>query len=113
MRVYHPYHQGWTIDLIAWPVERPNKWATRFKRATLFLIRRLAPAFNGGSDPFFVHRTPNDLSAVSSRIIGLSDADESDDRGPRFTDPYSDALKQSARSIEERSEDAACYMPRC
>jgi hypothetical protein len=61
MRVYHPYHQGWTIDPIAWPVERPNKWATRFKRATLFLIRRLAPAFNGGSDPFFVHRTPNDL----------------------------------------------------
>jgi hypothetical protein len=53
------------------------------------------------------------FSAVSSRIIGLSDADESDDRGPRFTDPYSDALKQSARSIEERSEDDACYMPRC
>ena len=51
--------------------------------------------------------------SFSSRIIGLSDADESDDRGPRFTDPYSDALKQSARSIEERSEDDACYMPRC
>jgi hypothetical protein len=42
----------------------------------------------------------------------MSDADESDDRGPRFADPYSGALKQSARSIEERGEDDACYMPR-
>jgi hypothetical protein len=63
MRVAHPYHQGWTIDLIAWPTcgKRVDKWATRFKRAGLFAIRRLAPAFNGGSDPFFVHRTPHHL----------------------------------------------------
>jgi hypothetical protein len=62
-RVGHPYHQGWTIDLIAWPTDhkRVDKWATRFKRAGLFAVRRLAPAFNGGADPFFVHRTPHHL----------------------------------------------------
>ena len=62
-RVGHPYHQGWTIDLIAWPADRKrvDKWATHLKRASLFAIRRLAPAFNGGADPFFVHRTPHHL----------------------------------------------------
>jgi hypothetical protein len=71
MRVNHAHHQGWAVDLIAWPaptlgkrfewVKRFDKYATRFKRASLFSIRRLAPAFNGGSDPLFIHRTPHHL----------------------------------------------------
>jgi hypothetical protein len=70
--VRHPWHQSWAVDLIAWPAPtlgkrfewikaRPDKWATRFKRAALFSTCRLAPAFNGGADPLFVYRTPNDL----------------------------------------------------
>jgi hypothetical protein len=42
-------------------VKRFDKYATRFKRAALFSIRRLAPAFNGGADPLFVYRTPHGL----------------------------------------------------
>jgi hypothetical protein len=71
MPVSHPWHQGYAVDLIAWPaptlgerfqwVKRFDKYATRFKRASLFAIHRLAPAFNGGADPFFVYRTPHDL----------------------------------------------------
>jgi hypothetical protein len=75
----------------------------------LFLIRRVARR----SMAVLIHRTPNDLFRSQQPDHWLGDADESDDRGPRFTDPYCDALKQSTRSIEERGEDDARYMPLC
>jgi hypothetical protein len=111
-RVMTPYHQGWVTDLIAWPIDRKrfDKWATLIKRAGMFAIRRLAPAFNGGADPFFVYRTPHGLLRSEEPDLWLQRGFVDQAFGAVILNVDADRQLDRVQTIIAEGEEHACQL---